>query len=132
MLDRVGLDGPWPVVGLSVLGTALVPVAEISAGDTDRMVVSRIVSQVSLVSLPDGVALVPSVLTVKLAMRSWASSAPATSVAAACSWATRLARSAKAAGSVSAVSWAIAASSSHFWTSPPRRSAWLKARRRST
>lgn len=31
VLDRLGLDGPWPVVGLSVLGTALVPVAVLSA-----------------------------------------------------------------------------------------------------
>lgn len=31
VLDRVGLDGPWPVVGLSVLGTAVVPAAVLSA-----------------------------------------------------------------------------------------------------
>ncbi len=31
LLDRVGLDGPWPVVGLSVAGAALVPVAVLAA-----------------------------------------------------------------------------------------------------
>jgi len=31
LLDQIGLDGPWPVVGLSALGTALVPVAVLTA-----------------------------------------------------------------------------------------------------